>query len=369
MKKSKNVLPYCCAVYVPTIYRYFVGHPWIYNFYLPLTNSWADLTSPSLCKYSIKDLRNSSWDTVSLSPITARCLLALVTATLILRFSERKPTSPMKRYIHKWARAKQNKKNDLWAQRSLRSAWAFAQSDQSSLSAWRKSGSLAIHKAHSEGSHRTGQHSIKDLRNSSWDTISLSTITARCLLALVTATLILCFYDRKQPHIWEDTFINIHKNSEEGQGKGQGHKLSPVLGHRIWRTVMLNKPCHEKTCLMAYANNKGSDQPAHLHSLISALNVPCLDSISVVAISEISRLCIVSVAIRADWFESYQVENSQRQVFSWCGSDMNKVCLSYVLWIMNSISRVDASLNVDRNMNKEMERQLDGKLNTYITPC
>ena len=36
------------------------------------------------------------------------------------------------------------------AQWSLRSAWASAQSDQSSLSAWRKPGSLATHEEHSE---------------------------------------------------------------------------------------------------------------------------------------------------------------------------------------------------------------------------
>ena len=31
-----------------------------------------------------------------------------------------------------------------------------------------------------------------------------------------------------------------------------------------------NEPGHEKMCLMPYANNKGADQPAHPHSLISA---------------------------------------------------------------------------------------------------
>ena len=54
---------------------------------------------------------------------------------------------------------------------------------------------------------------------------------------------------------------------------------------------------HEKTCLMLYANNKGADQPAHPHSLISAFVVRCLDSIiSILAISKISRLWLVSVA-------------------------------------------------------------------------
>ena len=40
---------------------------------------------------------HKSCDTVSLSPITARYLLALVIATLICLFSDRKPTSPKNR--------------------------------------------------------------------------------------------------------------------------------------------------------------------------------------------------------------------------------------------------------------------------------
>ena len=38
----------------------------------------------------------------------------------------------------------------------------------------------------------------------------------------------------------------------------------------------------------AYANNKGTDQPVHLSSLISAFDVCCLDSI--IAKYKISRL-------------------------------------------------------------------------------
>ena len=45
----------------------------------------------------------------------------------------------------------------LCAQWRLRSAWASAQSDQSSLSAWRKLGSLATQWAHSEDSDQTGR--------------------------------------------------------------------------------------------------------------------------------------------------------------------------------------------------------------------
>ena len=48
---------------------------------------------------------------------------------------------------------------------------------------------------------------------------------------------------------------------------------------------------------MPYANNKGTDQPAYPHSLISAFVVRCLDSIiPLVSISEISRLYLASVA-------------------------------------------------------------------------
>ena len=42
------------------------------------------------------------------------------------------------------------------AQRRLRPAWASAQSDQSSLSAWRQLGSFATHWAHREDSDQTG---------------------------------------------------------------------------------------------------------------------------------------------------------------------------------------------------------------------
>ena len=51
---------------------------------------------------------------------------------------------------------------------------------------------------------------------------------------------------------------------------------------------------------MPYANNKDTDQPAHLHSLTSAFVVCCLDSIiSLVSALAISRLWLVSVAEQA----------------------------------------------------------------------
>ena len=51
---------------------------------------------------------------------------------------------------------------------------------------------------------------------------------------------------------------------------------------------------------MPYVNNKGADQPAHLHSLISTFIVHCLDGIRpLVSKSEISSLYLSSVAAQA----------------------------------------------------------------------
>ena len=51
-----------------------------------------------------------------------------------------------------WAVTWQTQQNGMCAQQKLRSAWASAQSDQSSLSAWRKLESLVTHWAHREDS-------------------------------------------------------------------------------------------------------------------------------------------------------------------------------------------------------------------------
>ena len=54
-------------------------------------------------------------------------------------------------------RHKKTNKKWVCAQRKLRSAWPFSQSDQSSLSAWRNLGPLATHWVHSEDSDQTGR--------------------------------------------------------------------------------------------------------------------------------------------------------------------------------------------------------------------
>ena len=57
------------------------------------------------------------------------------------------------------------------------------------------------------------------------------------------------------------------------------------------RGLLVYEPGYEKMCLMSYANNKGTDLPAHPRSLISAFVVRCLDSIiSLDSTAEISRL-------------------------------------------------------------------------------
>ena len=56
-------------------------------------------------------------------------------------------------------------------------------------------------------------------------------------------------------------------------------------------------PGREKTCLWGFANNKGADQPAHPHNLISSFVIPLWYSIIFrIIMSEISILLLVSVA-------------------------------------------------------------------------
>ena len=56
-----------------------------------------------------------------------------------------------------WAASWQNQQIGMCAQQRLRSAWASAQSEQSSLSALRKIGFSGTHWAHSEDSDQTGR--------------------------------------------------------------------------------------------------------------------------------------------------------------------------------------------------------------------
>ena len=62
--------------------------------------------------------------------------------------------------VQLWAASWQNQQNGMCAQWRLRSAWASAQCDQSSLSAWRKLGPLATHWAHSWSESSLGTQSF-----------------------------------------------------------------------------------------------------------------------------------------------------------------------------------------------------------------
>ena len=72
-----------------------------------------------------------------------------------------------------------------------------------------------------------------------------------------------------------------------------------LKGHYMFLSgsSLKHEPCHEKTCFLPYANNKGADQPALPCSLISAFVVCCLDSIiPILAKSKVLRLYLVFVA-------------------------------------------------------------------------
>ena len=61
--------------------------------------------------------------------------------------------------------------------------------------------------------------------------------------------------------------------------------------------------------VLSYVDNKGADQPAHPHSLISTFVVRCLNSIiPLVSISQISSLYLAFVAAQASlsltWLET-----------------------------------------------------------------
>ena len=87
----------------------------------------------------------------------------------------------------------------------------------------------------------------------------------------------------------------------------------------IYMYMYILEPGHEKMCLMSYANNKGADQPAHSHSLISVFVICCLDGkLSLDSIAEISRLA--SFCGCTGRFVSGLVGNSRRHIFSCRGS-------------------------------------------------
>ena len=71
----------------------------------------------------------------------------------------------------------------------------------------------------------------------------------------------------------------------------EAHFIRLCHSNSLDECAEVKSPGHVKMCLTSYANNKGADQPANPHSLISAFVVRCIDSIiSLDSIAEISRL-------------------------------------------------------------------------------
>ena len=61
--------------------------------------------------------------------------------------------------------------------------------------------------------------------------------------------------------------------------------------------IAIYGPGREKTCLLGFVNNKGADQPAHPHSLISAFVIHTLESnIFKLATGEFKIFYLLSVA-------------------------------------------------------------------------
>ena len=114
-----------------------ISHRIVYAFYNDITEDYKVTLHASLCKHCQLVLQYPCDSQYTLcNPPGSQ--LQTCSAVLI---------EPRHDKTKKW----------VCAQRKLRSAWASAQSDQSSLSAWRKLGSLATHWVHSEDSDQTGR--------------------------------------------------------------------------------------------------------------------------------------------------------------------------------------------------------------------
>ena len=69
---------------------------------------------------------------------------------------------------------------------------------------------------------------------------------------------------------------------------------------------------------MAYANNKGADQPAYSRSLNSTFVVRCLEYDMYTCYIQSFKI-LASFCSWAGWFECYLVANSRRHIFAWWG--------------------------------------------------
>ena len=119
-----------------------------------------------------------------------------------------------------------------------------------------------------------------------------------------------------------------------------------------------------KHMFLPHANNKGTDKPAHPHSLISAFVGCCLDSIiSILAIDKISSLYLFCGC--AGQFESTLVSNPEDRfsddlahlmpslVFvllssfvSWAGHSGTDMAVLNILWVFIRIASKNQNINL-----------------------
>ena len=113
-----------------------------------ISDSWLSANCPSDNRLSILQCLTKKVD------VCHGNFVDFVEATLVVTFTGNSSTWPHVPYM-----SRDMTKPTKWgcAHRRLGIAWASAQSDQSSLSAWRNLGSLATHWAHSEDSDQTGR--------------------------------------------------------------------------------------------------------------------------------------------------------------------------------------------------------------------
>ena len=132
----------------------------------------------------------------------------------------------------------------LCTQRRLRSAWASTQSDQSSLSAWRKLSSLATHWVHREDSDQTGW-----MPRLIW---VFAVRTSFCWFCREAAHLSSIVYETRQC-----TWLIIFFLFTQTQKKMSDKRLCKLWNHACQNILLhISEPCHEKTCLRGFRPDK-----------------------------------------------------------------------------------------------------------------
>ena len=149
------------------------------------------------------------------------------------------PFSHVMAHVTMWGTSWQNQQNGLCAQRRLGSAWASTQSDQS------------FHCPHKESLtpqlpiERTVKTLIRLGGCPGWSESSLGAKVI--LLVLSWGGSCISFRQRVIANFIKNSNITVKL-------------LSDIIFAEYFHK---NKPGHGKMCLMSYANNKGTDQPAH----------------------------------------------------------------------------------------------------------